>query len=176
MENKKVKLTMHWIINGSTIIKNTWTPWLTHLSWRIRRSQTNRLRAEDTATLSYRPAGNPNFDRSAELHFDFKKNAWYALESVSHRYHNVSRETISLVQTEEGHVITRISDMKRSQWMMLRLPWWYVTIHAKPTATCTNALNKTKLINNAAINTKTIRRSILERQKTDMEITTWSLW
>lgn len=176
MENKKVKLTMHWIINGSTMIKNTWTPWLMHLSWRIRRSQTNRLRAEDTATLSYRPAGNPNFDRSAELHFDFKKNAWCALESVSHRYHNVSRETISLVQTEEGHVITRISDMKRSQWMMLRLPWWYVTIHAKPTATCTNALNKTKLIKNAAINTKTIRRSILERQKTDMEITTWSLW
>lgn len=124
MESKKVKLTIYWIINGSTVIINTWTPWLMHLSWCISRSQTHRLRAEDTATLSYRSAGNPNFDRRAELHFDFKKNAWYALESVSHRYHNVSRETISLVQTEEGHVITRFSEMKRSQWMMLRLPWW----------------------------------------------------
>ena len=90
MESKKFKLTIYWIINGSTVIINTWTPWLMHLSWRIPRSQTNRLRAEDTATLSYRFAGNPNFDRRAELHFDFKKNAWYALESVSQRYHNVS--------------------------------------------------------------------------------------
>jgi len=140
-----------------------------HLNWRMRRSPTNRLPAEDTATLSYRSAGNSHFDRRAELHSDFKKDAWwYALESVPHRYHNVSRETISLVQTEEGHVITRISEMKRSQWTMLCLPWWYVTIHAKPTATCTNALNKTILINNTAINTKTvIRRSILERQKTN---------